>query len=96
LSTLLALTTLVSAVISTALICAFQIIIKKKIFNSWFVRRVPTGLSDVSFFPDLFALLAEDTAWTVENLRKLAGENLIRVFADVETVFIYSGEGSMK
>jgi membrane dipeptidase len=52
------------------------------------VLRVPTGLSDVSFYPDLFTLLAEDTAWTEENLRKLAGENLIRVFADVETVFI--------
>jgi len=47
---------------------------------------VPEGLNDVSFYPDLFTLLAEDPAWTEENLRKLAGENLIRVFTDVERV----------
>jgi membrane dipeptidase len=47
---------------------------------------VPEGLEDVSFYPNLFALLAEDPAWTEENLRKLAGENLIRVFSDVEKV----------
>jgi membrane dipeptidase len=53
------------------------------------VYRVPEGLNDVSYYPDLFALLAEDPAWTEENLRKLAGENLIRVFSDVERVHFF-------
>ncbi|XP_059478482.1 dipeptidase 1-like [Neocloeon triangulifer] len=50
------------------------------------IERVPEGLNDVSFYPDLFTLLALDPAWTEANLRKLAGENLIRVFTDVERV----------
>lgn len=48
--------------------------------------RVPEGLSDVSFYPDLFTLLAEDPRWTEENLRKLAAENFIRVFTEAERV----------
>lgn len=47
---------------------------------------MPDGLIDVSYYPDLFALLAEDPRWTEENLRKLATENFIRVFTEVERV----------
>ncbi|XP_059478481.1 dipeptidase 1-like [Neocloeon triangulifer] len=50
------------------------------------INSEPEGLEDVSGFPNLFAKLAEDPAWTEENLRKLASDNFIRVFRDVERV----------
>lgn len=51
-------------------------------------------MDDVSKFPDLFDMLAEGRylngstyePWTHDELRKLAGENLLRVFGDVERV----------
>ena len=43
------------------------------------------GLDDVSKYPDLLAQLAR-RGWTEADLRKLAGENLLRVFAQAETV----------
>jgi membrane dipeptidase len=43
------------------------------------------GLGDVSTFPALFAELAR-RGWTEAELRKLAGENLLRVLAQAETV----------
>jgi membrane dipeptidase len=43
------------------------------------------GLDDVSKYPDLFAELAR-RGWTESDLRKLAGENLLRVFAQTEAV----------
>ena len=50
------------------------------------VCRVPKGLEDVSTYPALFtALLATDT-WTVEELKKLAGLNFLRVMRTVEQV----------
>lgn len=48
-------------------------------------RRVPQGLEDVSTYPRLFAELL-GTGWTVEELTKLAGENLLRVMMEVEQV----------
>uniref|UniRef100_A0A182PEP3 Dipeptidase n=1 Tax=Anopheles epiroticus TaxID=199890 RepID=A0A182PEP3_9DIPT len=58
------------------------------------VTDVPVFLDDVSKYPDLFDLLAEGVfkngttfePWTREDLRKLAGENLLRVFREVERV----------
>uniref|UniRef100_A0A182V4J4 Dipeptidase n=1 Tax=Anopheles merus TaxID=30066 RepID=A0A182V4J4_ANOME len=58
------------------------------------VTAVPDDLDDVSKYPDLFDMLAEGVykngttfaPWTREELRKLAGENLLRVFRDVEGV----------
>jgi membrane dipeptidase len=54
------------------------------------VSRVPNGLEDVSKYPALFDLLAEEghdwVPWTAQELKKLAGLNLIRVFRDVEAV----------
>ncbi|XP_053669809.1 dipeptidase 1-like [Anopheles nili] len=58
------------------------------------VDSVPVGLDDVSKYPDLFDLLADGAyangttyePWTREDLRKLAGENLLRVFKEVERV----------
>jgi membrane dipeptidase len=44
----------------------------------------PVGLEDVSKFPNLFAELAR-RGWTDAELRKLAGENLLRVLRAAET-----------
>jgi len=43
------------------------------------------GLEDVSKYPDLFAELIR-RGWSDEDLRKLARDNLLRVFSDVEDV----------
>jgi len=54
------------------------------------VESVPEGLEDVSKYPALFDLLAEEghdwKPWTRDELKKLAGLNLIRVFKEVEAV----------
>ncbi|XP_049825260.1 dipeptidase 1 isoform X2 [Aethina tumida] len=52
------------------------------------VPSLPKGLEDVSKFPDLFDLLRTQnkSRWTIENLEKLAGRNLVRVFKAVERV----------
>ena len=49
---------------------------------------IPTyveGLEDVSTYPALFIELAR-RGWSDRDLRKLAGENILRVMRDVETV----------
>lgn len=46
----------------------------------------PTGLEDVSRYPQLLATLLEDPTWTENDIKKLAGLNLLRVFAKVEQV----------
>ncbi|KAF2881240.1 hypothetical protein ILUMI_24935 [Ignelater luminosus] len=54
------------------------------------VVKMPEGLEDVSKYPDLFNLLRElnPKRWTIANLEKLAGRNLLRVFQQVEKVGI--------
>lgn len=49
------------------------------------ITDVVVGLEDVSKYPDLFAELAR-RGWPDADLRKLAGENLLRVFHDAEEV----------
>lgn len=50
--------------------------------------RVAEGLGDVSKYPELFDQLAISTetrvGWNRQELRNLAGENMLRVMADVE------------
>lgn len=46
---------------------------------------MPTKLEDVSKYPDLFDALGEK-GWTSQQLKQLAGLNLIRVFKRVEAV----------
>ena len=46
---------------------------------------MPEGLEDVSRYPNLFLELAE-RGWSEEDLGKLAGNNIIRVFKQVEEV----------
>jgi membrane dipeptidase len=54
------------------------------------VNSVPKGLEDVSKYPDLFDKLAEEghgyEPWTKDELKKLAGLNLIRVWKEVEKI----------
>jgi membrane dipeptidase len=49
------------------------------------ITEVVQGLEDVSTYPALFAELAR-RGWSDSDLRKLAGENFLRVFAQAETV----------
>jgi membrane dipeptidase len=49
------------------------------------ITEVVQGLEDVSTYPALFAELAR-RGWSDGDLRKLAGENFLRVFAQAETV----------
>ena len=46
----------------------------------------PSGLEDVSKYPALFASLLASGAWSLEDLKKLAGINFLRVFREVEKV----------
>lgn len=57
------------------------------------VNLTPVGLEDVSKYPQLFDLLANPdenydtfTPWTADELKKLAGENILRVMRAVEQV----------
>lgn len=62
------------------------IYIKMKQSGTFFlIYSLPVGLEDVSKYPDLFGKLRAD-GWSTEDLKKLAGENFIRVFKDVEKV----------
>lgn len=49
------------------------------------ITSVPVGLEDVSKYPALFAELSR-RGWTEAELRKLAGENVMRVWQRVEEV----------
>jgi membrane dipeptidase len=49
------------------------------------ITELVQGLEDVSTFPALFAELAR-RGWSDDDLRKLAGENLLRVFSQAEAV----------
>uniref|UniRef100_A0A336KBF7 Dipeptidase n=1 Tax=Culicoides sonorensis TaxID=179676 RepID=A0A336KBF7_CULSO len=49
------------------------------------INMVPQGLEDISTYPLLFAELL-GTGWTVDELTKLAGENLLRVMTEVEQI----------
>jgi len=52
------------------------------------IDQLPVGLEDVSKYPNVFAALIEDEEfeWTDEDLGKLAGQNLIRTFREVEEI----------
>lgn len=55
----------------------------------FFINRTPFGLEDVSKYPNLFAEMLLDPSWSEEDLKKLAGHNLLRVLRQVEKVYIY-------
>jgi membrane dipeptidase len=49
------------------------------------ISTVPIGLEDVSTYPALFAELSR-RGWSETDLRKLAGENILRAWAEAEAV----------
>jgi membrane dipeptidase len=49
------------------------------------ISETPVGLEDVSKFPDLFIELAR-RGWSVTDMQKLAGGNVLRVFKAAEVV----------
>ncbi|XP_055386282.1 uncharacterized protein LOC129615209 [Condylostylus longicornis] len=49
------------------------------------INFTPKGLEDVSTYPTLFAELLGE-GWSVEELKKLAGENFLRVMREVEKI----------
>nr|ULE28422.1 NDM [Neocaridina denticulata sinensis] len=53
-------------------------------FNGVFNATI--GMEDVSKYPHLFAELMADGSWSDEDLKKLAGTNLIRAFKQMEKV----------
>ncbi|XP_024086017.1 dipeptidase 1 [Cimex lectularius] len=52
------------------------------------INFTPKGLEDVSTYPALFAELIASGQWSMEELKKLAGLNLLRVLHAVEKVNI--------
>ncbi|XP_043501807.1 dipeptidase 1-like [Polistes fuscatus] len=50
------------------------------------INKTPRGLDDVSKYPELFAELLRSGKWSVRDLKKVAGLNLLRVFRKVEHV----------
>merc|ERR1719361_1503766 len=50
------------------------------------INSTPRGLEDVSQYPELFATLLASGMWTIDDLKKLAGLNFLRVFKEVERV----------
>jgi len=50
------------------------------------IEVTPVGLEDSSKYPDLIGYLRTNRGWTDDELRKLAGENLLRVLRTVEQV----------
>lgn len=50
------------------------------------INKTPRGLEDVSRYPELFAELLRSGTWSVLELKKVAGLNLLRVLRQVERV----------
>ena len=61
-------------------------LVKMIVFSTF---RTPRGLEDVSQYPELFATLLASGMWTIDDLKKLAGLNFLRVFKEVERVGIF-------
>lgn len=56
-------------------------------------RTVPIGLEDVSRYPALLSELMK-RGYSPEDLKKIAGENILRVMRKVEEVSEYDGKGN--
>ncbi len=54
-----------------------------------FFPRTIQGLEDVAKYPLLLAEILADPRWTAEDLKKLVGQNFLRVFEKVELVSLF-------
>lgn len=69
-----------------------QVNIFEPVVPNWLVlygystNSVPRGLEDVSKYPELFAELLRSGQWSVQELKNLAGLNMLRVMRQVEKV----------
>jgi len=52
------------------------------------INEVPVGLPDVGHYPELFVALLDSGLWAVEDIKKLAGLNFLRVLKAVEKVAV--------
>ena len=57
------------------------------------ITNTPVGLEDVSTFPALFAELIR-RGWSDDDLRKLAGRNVLRVLREAEATAATAAEGA--
>lgn len=55
------------------------------VYQNNIVFSVPTNLSDVSMYPNLIAELLS-RGWTESEIKKVASQNIVRVFKKVEQV----------
>ncbi|XP_015367405.1 PREDICTED: dipeptidase 1-like [Diuraphis noxia] len=60
------------------------------------INHTTKGLEDVSHYPQLLASLMSNHSWTEDQIKKLAGNNLLRVFSKVEKVRDEWKEDGMK
>ncbi len=60
-------------------------VVNHSAFTLLTLTSLPEGLHDVSTYPALFARLVE-RGWSDDDIKKLAGENLLRVMERVEEV----------
>ncbi|XP_050421020.1 dipeptidase 1-like [Adelges cooleyi] len=60
------------------------------------INHTTQGLEDVSRYPQLLATLMTNHSWTEDQIKKLAGNNLLRVFSKVEKVRDEWKEDGMK
>ncbi|XP_050545606.1 dipeptidase 1-like isoform X2 [Daktulosphaira vitifoliae] len=60
------------------------------------INHTTQGLEDVSHYPLLLASLMANHSWTEDQVKKLAGNNLLRVFSKVEKVRDEWKEDGMK
>jgi len=68
----------------------FSFKINKTVFNTkQIIYSTTQGLEDVSHYPQLIISLMKNHSWTETQIKKLAGENLMRVFSKVEKVKMY-------
>lgn len=53
------------------------------------IKKTPSGLEDVSKYPNLLAALLKDPNWSEEDIAMLSGNNFLRVLKSVENVHDY-------
>lgn len=50
------------------------------------INATPSGLSDVSKYPQLLSTLLAEPGWSEDDVKKIAGLNMLRVFEEVENI----------